>query len=293
MGATVAQVAGVPEIILITPPNKNGSIPLAVSFCAELTGVSQILKVGGAHGIAAAAFGTLSKAVDLIVGPGNSYVNIAKLLLASQSRVKIDLPAGPSEVMVIADESANPHFVAADLLSQAEHGSDSVSVLLTCSREFAQTVAKLVEIGIQERPLREEYKTESMVKNSFAVIFNDWESLYEFANEYAPEHLELCVMNPEKNLKKIKNAGSVFLGHFAPVALGDYYSGTNHILPSGGSAKSYSGLGVDTFLKKITYQHPSKSSLHRAKSMILDMCEYEGFESEHGNSVSIRFQSKL
>ena len=292
MGATAAQVAGVPEIILVTPPDKNGNLPLAIYYCAELTGVSQIIKVGGAHGVAAAVLGKLTKSVDLIVGPGNNYVNTAKLILASQNKVKIDMPAGPSEIMVIADETANPYFVAADLLSQAEHGSDSVAVLLTCSREFAKTVSDLIEIGLQERPERAEYKTESIIKNSYSIVFEEWESLYNFANEFAPEHLELCVAKPKEKLSKIKNAGSVFLGHYAPVALGDYYSGTNHILPSGGSAKSYSGLGVDTFLKKITYQYPSKSSLKRSLKYVLELSFYEGFESEHGNSMKVRFQKK-
>ena len=229
MAGVAAQVAGVADVLLITPPDKNGFVPEAILYCAQLTGVKQILKAGGAQGVAAAAFGTVTQAVDLIVGPGNQYVNTAKLILAGLNKVKIDMPAGPSEILILADETANPHYVAADLLSQAEHGSDSVCVLLTQSFEFAQVVSHLVEIGIQERPHRAQFKMDSILKNSFALVFENKESMFNFANDYAPEHLELCVRNPSLDLKKIKNAGSVFLGHYAPVALGDYYSGSNHI----------------------------------------------------------------
>ena len=218
------------------------------------------------------------------------YVTAAKLILASQGTLAMDLPAGPSEVLVIADESAKPVFAAADLLSQAEHGEDSSAVLLCCSLDFAKAAAQAIARGIEERPARRKIKEKSIQQeHSFALVFEDWEKLYDFANQYGPEHLELCVKEPETALKKIKHAGSVFLGHYAPVAMGDYCSGSNHVLPTGGAARFYSGLGVATFLKRITYQYPTQKSLAKLKEAIELMSRQEGLDAEHGHSVRVRF----
>ena len=300
MGVIPAKIAGVSQCTVISPPsNKNVStsqatrphsfVDPAVVYCARLTGADFILQVGGIQGIATAALGLVGSPCSLIVGPGNRYVTAAKSLLASQGKIRMDLPAGPSEVAIIADQSAKPEFIAADLLSQAEHGRDSSCVLLTDSLDLAQKTTAEIEKGIQNRPSRRAIKTESMQNHSFILVFEDIEEAFSFTNSYAPEHLELCVSEPQKALAKIRNAGSIFLGHYAPVALGDYYSGTNHILPTGGSARFYSGLGVDSFLKRVTYQYPSQQSLKEALPSILLMSEHEGFDQEHGHSVSVRF----
>ncbi len=290
MGVIPAKIAGVSKCIVISPPSSHNS---AILYCARLAGADFVLQAGGVQGIAAAALGLAGSPCSLIVGPGNRYVTAAKSLLASQAKIRMDLPAGPSEVAVIADQGARAEFIAADLLSQAEHGKDSSCILLTDSLDLAQKTAIEIEKGIQSRPSRRAIKTESIQNHSFALVFEDIEEAFSFSNLYAPEHLELCVSEPKKALAKITNAGSVFLGHYAPVALGDYYSGTNHILPTGGSARFYSGLGVDSFLKRITYQYPSQKSLKDALPSILLMSEHEGFDQEHGHSVSIRNDSSV
>ena len=292
MGLIPAKIAGVEERILITPPSKQGKINPAVLYCAKIAGASSVLKIGGAQGIAASAYGIIAPKVNIIVGPGNSYVTASKMLLASQGILAVDLPAGPSEVLVIADESARPDFVAADMLSQAEHGADSCAVLLCLSKKFAQEVSKEISCGIKNRKKRSNLKQSSIKKHSFALVFEEWNALYDFANEYGAEHLELCLKNPKKALPRIKSAGSIFMGHYAPVALGDYCSGSNHILPTGGSARFYSGLGIDSFLKRITYQFPSKKSLNRVQKAIAIMSEQEGLEEEHGHSIKIRFSDR-
>ncbi len=290
MGLIPAQVAGVPRSVVITPPLKDGSVDPVVLYCAHLVGCQEVIPAGGVQGIAAAALGLTGAAVEVIAGPGNRYVTAAKLLLSARGIVRIDCPAGPSEIMVIADETANPQFVAADMLSQAEHGEDSVAVLLTNSRELAQAAAAEIERGIAERPERQDMKRASIEKHSFGIIYSNFDAAFDFANRFAPEHLEICTNDPKADLQKIKNAGSIFLGHNAPVALGDYYSGTNHILPTGGAARSFSGLGVDFFLKRITYQHPTVESLREALEPVVLMSRCEGFEHEHGNSIKMRFQ---
>lgn len=290
MGLIPAQVAGVGETILVTPPDKNGNVDDAVLYCAVLAGCNKIIRAGGAQGIAAAVFGLVNQRPDLVIGPGNRFVTAAKNLLAGRGLIKIDSPAGPSEVIVIADETANAAYIAADMLSQAEHGSDSPAILLTNQADLARAVGLEIEKGLKERPVRRELKQESISDHSCAIVFDDLESAFDFSNKYAPEHLEICTKDPQKDLNKITSAGSVFLGHYAPVALGDYYSGTNHILPTGGAAHFYSGLGVDTFLKRISWQHPTKESLHSALEPILLMSKHEGFDQEHGHSVAIRFQ---
>ena len=293
MGAIPAKVAKIPHRTLITPPNKkDGSVDPAVLYCAKLAKVHQVIPIGGVQGIATATYGLNGVPSDIIVGPGNRYVTAAKTLLAAQGEICIDLPAGPSEVLVIADESARTDFVAADLLSQAEHGSDSVAVLLCCSFDFAQSVNQEIQKGIKQRPGRKELKSESIREHSFALVFDTWEELYSFANDFGAEHLELCVKDPQKIFleeKRIYNAGSVFLGHYAPVALGDYFSGTNHVLPTGGASRFYSGLNTESFLKRISYQYPTKESLQSALEPILLMSRHEGLEEEHGHSVAVRF----
>lgn len=290
MGVVPARVAGVEHIVLVTPAAADGSVDAAVLFCAQLAGATQVLRVGGAHGVSAAAAGLAGRPVRLISGPGNRYVTAAKAILAARGLVRIDMPAGPSEVVVVADSSANAEFVAADLLSQAEHGEDSPAILLTDSQELADAVVAAVERGLCERPARAAMKRQSIDEHSFVVVFEDLGAAFEFANEYAPEHLEICTRHAERDLQRIRNAGSIFVGHYAPVALGDYFSGTNHVLPTGGAAHAYSGLGVDFYLKRVTYQIPTEASLREACDPILKMSAHEGLDQEHGHSVAIRFR---
>lgn len=290
MGIIPARIAGVESPLLITPPGKNGKLHPSILFCARLAGAERVLKAGGVQGIAAAAFGLAGPPARLISGPGNKYVTAAKSILSDRGIIRMDMPAGPSEVVIIADESADPRFIAADLLSQAEHGADSAAVLLTNSRELAEKTATEVERGIAERSARREMKTTSIKERSYAIIFENLSDAVEFSNEYAPEHLEICTRDPENLFGKITSAGSVFLGHYAPVALGDYFSGTNHVLPTNGAGKFYSGLGVDIFLKRISYQFPTKESLKTALDPILVMSRLEGFDQEHGHSAQVRFE---
>lgn len=291
MGMIPAVIAGVQDSILITPPDSSGSVDPAVLFCARLAGASRVLKAGGAQGIAAAVFGLAGPPAVMIAGPGNRYVVAAKSILAARGLIRMDMPAGPSEVLIIADRSANPVYVAADLLSQAEHGSDSQAILVTDDSELAAAVAAEIERGLASRPGRRELKTASIRDHSYAIVFPRISEAFEFANEYASEHVEICTSNPQSDLDKITSAGSVFLGHYAPVALGDYFSGTNHVLPTGGAARFYSGLGVDSFLKRITHQYPTKESLKAALDPIMLMSKHEGFDQEHGNSVAVRFEN--
>lgn len=295
MGLVPAVIAGVKNRIVVTPPDASGSVIPEILFCARLAGATQIIKAGGAQGVAAAAFGhrapgLTTRPAQILVGPGNRYVTAAKALLAARGLLRTDMPAGPSEVLVIADQTARADFVAADLLSQAEHGSDSAAVLCCLSEEFAQAVDREIERGFVERPARREMKETSIRQHSVAVVFDKLEDAVDFSNEYAPEHLEICTENPGDIANRITSAGSVFLGHYAPVALGDYFSGTNHILPTGQAAQAFSGLGVDTFMKRITFQHPTKDSLRAALKPIQIMSKVEGLEFEHGHSVEIRFK---
>ncbi|MCB1171381.1 MAG: histidinol dehydrogenase [Leptospiraceae bacterium] len=290
MGVIPAVAAGVKNILLLSPANDQGKLSDVVLYCAKMAGANAVLKIGGAHGVAAAAAGLYAPPAELIVGPGNRYVTAAKTLLSASGKIRIDQPAGPSEVIVIADESANAKFVAADLLSQAEHGEDSPAILLTTSRELAEATSREIERGLNERPARRDMKETSIRRHSYAIVFNDLEEAFRFSNEYAPEHLEICTKDPQQDLRKITAAGSVFLGHFAPVALGDYYSGTNHVLPTGGTGRMYSGLGVETYMKRITFQHPTRESLKLAWEPIQIMSKVEGLEHEHGHSVDVRFE---
>ncbi|GAA0880129.1 histidinol dehydrogenase [Algoriphagus jejuensis] len=280
-----AQLAGCQEIVLCTPPNREGKIHPAILFTADLIGISKIVKVGGAQAIAALTFGTESvPQVDKIFGPGNQYVTAAKQLVTKYG-VAIDMPAGPSEVLVYADESAVPAFVAADLLSQAEHGIDSQVVLVTPSEKFAKKVLKEINEQLETLPRKDiAYKA---LSNSTAVVMEDQEKAISLINQYAPEHLIIAVENEDEVVDKIVNAGSVFIGNYTPESAGDYASGTNHTLPTYGYARNYSGVSLDSFVKKITYQKISPEGLKTLGPIVEVMAENELLHA-HKNAVTIR-----
>jgi histidinol dehydrogenase len=280
-----ARLAGCEEIILCTPPDKNGKINPAILFAAQLTGVKKIFKVGGAQAIAAMAFGTESiPSVSKIFGPGNQYVTKAKQLI-SQEGIAIDMPAGPSEVLVIADKDANPRFVAADLLSQAEHGADSQVVLTTTDNELADKVAKEIEKQITELPRKE--LAQEALNNSLSLQFDNQQDLIEFVNEFAPEHLIINTTDCDQLVNTIKNAGSIFLGQYTPEAAGDYASGTNHTLPTNGFAKAFGGVSLESFTKYITVQQISKSGLEVLGPIVEEMAEAEQLKG-HAMAVRVR-----
>ena len=274
MLAIPAQLVGCKEIILCTPPYKNGNINPTILYTAKLCGVTKIFKIGGAQAIAAMTLGTKSiPNVYKIFGPGNQYVVAAKEF-AQKYNVSIDMPAGPSEVLVIADEQAIPEYCAADLLSQAEHGSDSQVVFLSTDEEvFNQTIEE-TEKQLKELP-RNEFAKEAL-KNSHFILLDSLDEALEFSNLYAPEHLILALKDHEKYIPKIQNAGSVFLGNYSCESAGDYASGTNHTLPTNGFAKNYSGVSLDSFVKKITFQNLSKEGLQNLGKTIELMAEAEG-----------------
>jgi histidinol dehydrogenase len=280
-----AQLAGCKEIVLCTPPNREGKIHPAILFTADLIGITKIVKVGGAQAIAALTFGTETvPQVDKIFGPGNQYVTAAKQLVIKYG-VAIDMPAGPSEVLVYADESAEPSFVAADLLSQAEHGVDSQVVLVTPSEKFAKKVLKEINEQLEALPRRDiAYKA---LSNSTAVVMEEQESAIALINQYAPEHLIIAVENEEEVVDAILNAGSVFIGNYTPESAGDYASGTNHTLPTYGYARNYSGVSLDSFVKKITYQKISPEGLKTLGPIVEVMAENELLHA-HKNAVTIR-----
>ncbi|MEX0884643.1 MAG: histidinol dehydrogenase [Cyclobacteriaceae bacterium] len=280
-----AQIAGCEEIILCSPPNAKGEIHPAILYTAELVGISKIAKVGGAQAIAAMTFGTDSvPQVDKIFGPGNQYVTAAKQM-STKYGMAIDMPAGPSEVLVYADESAIPEFVAADLLSQAEHGADSQVILVCNTEKLAKKILKRIEKQLENLP-RQKMATKSL-ENSVVIVMDDREKAIDLINEYAPEHLIISVKEADQTVGKIKNAGSVFIGNFTPESAGDYASGTNHTLPTNGYAKSYSGVSVDSFVKKITYQKITKEGLKTLGPVIETMAENEMLQA-HKNAVSLR-----
>ena len=282
-----AQIAGCQEIVLATPPGPNGTVHAAILYTAHLLGISRILKAGGAQAIAALAFGTETvPAVDKIFGPGNQYVTAAKQMV-TQLGVAIDMPAGPSEVLVIADDSADPEFVAADLLSQAEHGPDSQVVFVTDSEKQLQNVQAAVAVQVAELP--REAVAQLALNNSLGVVLTTLEDALAFSNQYAPEHLILAVENPELLAEKVTQAGSVFMGHFSPESVGDYASGTNHTLPTNGYARNYSGVSLDSFVKKITFQHLTREGLERIGPAVETMAEAEGLHA-HKNAVTLRLK---
>ncbi|WP_449387385.1 histidinol dehydrogenase [Chryseobacterium lineare] len=288
MLAIPAQLAGCREIVLCTPPDQNGNINPAILYAAKLCGVSSIFKVGGAQAIAAMTFGTESiPSVYKIFGPGNQYVTAAKEY-AQRFGVAMDMPAGPSEVLVIADKNAVPEFCAADLLSQAEHGSDSQVVFITTDEEILNETIKETEKQLKALP-RNEFAAESL-ENSYFILLSTIEEALEFSNLYAPEHLILAVKSFENYIPRIQNAGSVFLGNYSCESAGDYASGTNHTLPTNGFAKNYSGVSLDSFVKKITFQHITENGLKNLGKTIEIMAEAEGLLA-HKNAVSIRLKS--
>ncbi|TGL69004.1 histidinol dehydrogenase [Leptospira jelokensis] len=288
MGIIPAKIAGVPRIQLITPPQKEG-IPEILIWLAQILEIDRIVTVGGAQGIAACAYGTESvPKSEFIVGPGNAYVAAAKSYLSGQGLIGIDSPAGPSEVCIIADKEANPHWIACDMLSQAEHGEDSSAILLTTDVTLAKRVQEELEIAFVERPKRLAMKQKAIYENSGILVFPSMEDCIWFSNELAPEHLEIQTTDNEAVFSQIEHAGSVFLGAYSPVAMGDYISGTNHILPTARGSRIYSSLGVDTFLKRVTFQEVTKESLETLYPFVKLMSELEGLDEEHGTSVKVR-----
>lgn len=280
-----ARLAACEEVVLCSPPDKNGKINPAILFAAHHTGVKKIFKVGGAQAIAAMAYGTETvPSVSKIFGPGNQYVTKAKQLI-SQEGIAIDMPAGPSEVLVIADESANPSYIAADLLSQAEHGPDSQVVLVTTKSELISTVLKEIDKQIEELP-RKEIAREALV-NSLAIVFDSSSELVDFVNEFAPEHLIINTTDCDELVDQIVNAGSIFLGPFSPEAAGDYASGTNHTLPTNGFAKAFGGVSLESFMKYITIQRITKSGLDILGPIVEEMAEAEQLRG-HAEAVRVR-----
>lgn len=280
-----AKLAGCREIILCTPPAKNGSLNPAIIYTASLVGVTKIFKVGGVQAIAAMAFGTETiPSVYKIFGPGNQYVTCAKQLV-QQYRTAIDMPAGPSEVAVYADESANASFVAADLLSQAEHGADSQVLLVVNNASIIDAIIGEIEKQLKELP-REQFATKALDNSKIVLVKSD-EDAIELLNEYAPEHLILSCKNADELSEKVINAGSVFIGNYSPESAGDYASGTNHTLPTNGYAKAYSGVSVDSFVKKITFQKLSEEGLKNIGNAVMEMAEAEGLQA-HKKAIELR-----
>ena len=288
MLAVPAKVAGCKEIVLCTPPNKEGKIHPAILYAAQVSGVSKIFKAGGVQAIGAMAYGTESvPKVYKIFGPGNQYVMAAKQQVSLHD-VAIDMPAGPSEVEVIADETANPAFVAADLLSQAEHGVDSQVVLITTSEKLLNDVEYEVQHQLARLPRWE--MAEKSLANSKLILVKDMEEAIAMTNEYAPEHLIIETSNYMELAEKVVNAGSVFLGSYTPESAGDYASGTNHTLPTNGYAKAYSGVSLDSFIRKITFQEINREGIQNIGPAIEVMAANEQLDA-HKNAVSVRLAS--
>ena len=280
-----AMLAGCREVVLCTPPNRQGSVHPAILYTADLIGIRQIFRVGGAQAVAAMAYGTESvPRVYKIFGPGNQYVTAAKQLVA-RGGTAIDLPAGPSEVAVLADETAHPDFVAADLLSQAEHGVDSQVVLVSTDATLAERVQEAIRQQLADLPRRE--IAQQALDNSVAVVVRDLAEAYALLNEYGAEHLIIATTDPHDAIEHIVNAGSVFLGHYTPESAGDYASGTNHTLPTNGVARAYSGVSLDSFVKKITYQEITPSGLQQLGPHVAVMAEAEELVA-HQRAVTLR-----
>jgi histidinol dehydrogenase len=281
-----AQIAGCHEIIVCSPPQKNGKVNAFIAYVALLLGLDKIYLVGGSQAIAAMAYGTESiTKVDKIFGPGNQFVTKAKTIIQSTTTTAIDMPAGPSEVLVIADNTAKPEYIAADLLAQAEHGIDSQSILVCTNRQIAD--ATLIEIERQLPILPRAEIAKQALDNSYIVITNTLDEAMQFSNQYAPEHLILATDNWKLITDKIINAGSVFLGNLTPESVGDYASGTNHTLPTSSYARAYSGVSVDSFVKKITFQHITPEGIKNIGPSVEILAELEGLHA-HKNAVSVR-----
>ena len=288
MLAIPAKIAGCKEIVLCSPPNKEGKLHPAILYAAKIAGVSIIIKAGGIQAIAAMAYGTESvPKVYKIFGPGNQYVTAAKQLV-SLKEVAIDMPAGPSEVEVIADKNANPEFIAADFLSQAEHGPDSQAILVTTSEEIVELVVKAVQEQLEKLPRKE--ITKKALLHSRIIVLKDDTEVIRFTNQYAPEHLIIQTNNYDFIADQITNAGSVFMGAYTPESAGDYASGTNHTLPTNGYARSYSGVNLDSFIKKITFQEITKEGIRNLGNTIEVMAAGEQLDA-HRNAVTIRLSS--
>ncbi|MES2428147.1 MAG: histidinol dehydrogenase [Bacteroidota bacterium] len=283
-----ARIAGCHEIVVCSPPQKNGKVNPFIAYVALLLGIDKIYMVGGSQAVAAMAYGTetISK-VDKIFGPGNQFVTKAKTIIQSTTTTAIDMPAGPSEVLVIADDTAKPEFIAADLLAQAEHGIDSLSILVTTSAQIAE--ATLAEVEKQTAVLPRAEIVRQAFDNSYIVMTNTLDEAMNFSNVYAPEHLILATDHWSQITEKIINAGSVFLGNLTPESVGDYASGTNHTLPTSSYARAYSGVSVDSFVKKITFQHISPEGIQNIGPSVEILAELEGLHA-HKNAVSVRMK---
>ena len=288
MLAVPANLAGCKEVVLCSPPNAEGKIHPAILFTADLCGVTTICKAGGIQAVAGMTFGTQSiPKVYKIFGPGNQFVTVAKQL-ATKFGVAIDMPAGPSELLVVADDSANPAFVASDLLSQAEHGKDSQVILVSTSKSMIELVEKEVAVQLEKLP-RKEIATAAIENSKLIFVENDQIAL-DLINEYGPEHFIVCVANEDFYVDQIVNAGSVFIGNYTPESAGDYASGTNHTLPTNGYAKQYSGVNLDSFMKSMTFQKISEQGIKNIGNAIELMAEAEGLQA-HKNAVTLRLQS--
>ena len=284
-----ASIAECNEIILCTPPNAEGKVHPAVLYAAKVAGVHRIFKIGGTQAIAAMAYGTETvPKVYKIFGPGNQYVTAAKQLVSLRD-VAIDMPAGPSEVEVLADNTANPAFVAADMLSQAEHGADSQSILITVDEKLVPKVLEQIDIQLEQLPRKELAK--KSLANSKIIVLKTLEEAVQMTNEYAPEHLIISTHYHNGVAANIVNAGSVFLGNYSPESVGDYASGTNHTLPTNGYAKAYSGVNLDSFVRKITFQQLSKEGLSNLSNAVILMAENEELQA-HSNAVKIRLDDE-
>ena len=289
MNALPAQIAGVKQIVMVTPSGPEG-IPSAILAAAKIAGVDEIYQIGGAQAIAALAYGTESiPKVDKIVGPGNIFVATAKKILFGQ--VAIDMIAGPSEVVVLADESANPRFIAADLLSQAEHDTLARAILITTSQDLAQRVQTEVATQLALLP-REEIARQAIEKHSALFVVADIETQFALMNEIAPEHLEIQLNDPLSHLSRVKHAGSVFLGAYASEPLGDYLAGPNHVLPTSGTARFFSPLGVEDFIKRTAFISYTKEALALEKDAVMVLAREEGLEA-HARAIQVRFEEEL
>lgn len=287
MLAVPARLAGCKHIVMCTPPGKDGKVNAAILYAARLAGVTEIYKVGGAQAVAAMAYGTQSiPRVSKIFGPGNRFVMEAKMQV-SRSAVAIDMPAGPSEVMIIADQDADAEFVASDFLSQAEHGPDSQSILLTTSESLAERLPGVIDDSLNRLPRREMMLRS--LSHSHVIVLRDYDEIMRFANEYAPEHLIINTADAERFAERVENAGSVFIGPYSPESAGDYASGTNHTLPTSGYAKAYSGVNLDSFIKKITFQRLSPEGLRSIGPTIEIMAENEDLMA-HRMAVTVRLK---
>jgi len=288
MAVTPAKLVGVKEIVVCTPPKKDGTIPPAVLYACDISGADKIIKVGGAQAIAALACGTETiPRVDIIVGPGNIYVTAAKSYVAANGFAAIDFPAGPSEILIIADDSADPEFIVSDMFAQAEHDENACAILITTSKQLAKKVSMQIDARIKKSDRAEIIKN-SLKNYGTILIANNVEEMVDFCNEFAPEHLEVMVKNDDRVAKKIRNVGLVCLGSYTPVAAADYFSGTNHILPTGGAARWASSLAVENFIKRIPIECLNRKTMIKMYPTISTLSKVEGLYSAHGVSIKNR-----